>query len=306
MRKHNASDCRDTHARGYAMDHADAVRMKATERYLLGELTPREYEAFEEHFFECPECAADVRLGFQFGDAAKAVFGEDPQLVYGREKVSKHRWLAWMRPLPLAQAACVALVALIGYQNLVSIPQLRSAATAVPEPEVVPSVVLAPSSRGVAPAVMVPAGAHSFHLALDVRPVSHFEKYGCELRSSSGASLWKVPIGTLDPEVGIHLSVPAKALLPGSYEAVVFGIGTGETTELDHYRFDVRSLYLQSRQRFGTDAARARLAVLCALLLLLLLSCCRPNSWEHMQFGEANATQAHKINPAIQNPTLTQ
>jgi hypothetical protein len=241
MRKRNVSDCQDAHAGGYAMDHADAVRMKATERYLLGELPPREHDAFEEHFFECPDCAADVRLGFQFRDNAKAVFSEDPQPAYGPEKPSKRpAWFEWMRPLLLTQAACLALTAVIGYQNLISIPQLRSSPGAKPEPEVVPSVVLAPSSRGTAPAVVVPPGVHSFHLALDLRPVGHFEKYSCELRSSSGATLWNAPITVLDPDAGLHLLVPAKAFLPGSYDAVVLGIGNGRTTEIDHYRFDVR------------------------------------------------------------------
>ena len=35
------------------MDHSEAVQLMATERYLLGELSPDQREAFEEHFFEC-------------------------------------------------------------------------------------------------------------------------------------------------------------------------------------------------------------------------------------------------------------
>jgi anti-sigma factor RsiW len=43
------------------MDHSEAVRVNATERYFLQELTPDQLAQFEEHFFECPECAVDVQ-----------------------------------------------------------------------------------------------------------------------------------------------------------------------------------------------------------------------------------------------------
>ena len=42
------------------MDHSEAVRLMATERYLLGEMSPDVREAFEGHLFECEECALDV------------------------------------------------------------------------------------------------------------------------------------------------------------------------------------------------------------------------------------------------------
>ena len=45
------------------MDHSEAVRLMATERYLLNEFTPAQKEEFEEHFFGCQECALDVRMG---------------------------------------------------------------------------------------------------------------------------------------------------------------------------------------------------------------------------------------------------
>src|SRR2546425_9843326 len=58
------------------MDHDTAVRIGATERYLLGELTGEERDSFEEHYFMCPECAEDVRALTVFAANAKAVFRE--------------------------------------------------------------------------------------------------------------------------------------------------------------------------------------------------------------------------------------
>jgi len=54
------------------MDHATALRLRAAERYRTHELTPAERDAFEEHFFECPECAAAVRLEQAFAANARA------------------------------------------------------------------------------------------------------------------------------------------------------------------------------------------------------------------------------------------
>ena len=43
------------------MNHEEAIRIMGTEQYLLNDLSPELREKFEEHFFECPECAADLR-----------------------------------------------------------------------------------------------------------------------------------------------------------------------------------------------------------------------------------------------------
>jgi anti-sigma factor RsiW len=53
------------------MDHLDAVRLRAAERYVLKQLTAMEAEAFEEHFFSCPECAEEVRWIAMFEDNAR-------------------------------------------------------------------------------------------------------------------------------------------------------------------------------------------------------------------------------------------
>ena len=58
------------------MDHNEAVRLKTTERYLLQELDPEQLEQFEEHFFDCPECALDVRTTAKFLQQAKHLLAE--------------------------------------------------------------------------------------------------------------------------------------------------------------------------------------------------------------------------------------
>ena len=62
------------------MDHSQALRLHAAEKYLLGELAPEVREQFEEHYFECEECANDVKAGAAFIDCARVSFKGSPGL----------------------------------------------------------------------------------------------------------------------------------------------------------------------------------------------------------------------------------
>jgi len=42
------------------MDHKEAVRLQAAEKYVLGELAEELCKAYEEHYFDCQECATEV------------------------------------------------------------------------------------------------------------------------------------------------------------------------------------------------------------------------------------------------------
>ncbi len=44
-----------------AMDHKLALQTKSIDKYLLNELSGEDRLAFEEHMFDCPECAAKVK-----------------------------------------------------------------------------------------------------------------------------------------------------------------------------------------------------------------------------------------------------
>lgn len=61
------------------MEHKDAVGTKAAERYLLGEMTEDERTLFEEHYFDCRVCAADVTEGTRLLVVGNVVAAESPQ-----------------------------------------------------------------------------------------------------------------------------------------------------------------------------------------------------------------------------------
>ena len=58
---------------GVEMEHNEAVRTQAAERYVLGELPPPLRDEFEAHYFDCQECAQDVKAVAEFVDNVRAV-----------------------------------------------------------------------------------------------------------------------------------------------------------------------------------------------------------------------------------------
>ena len=134
------------------MDHNEAIKEMAAERYLLNELTPELRDAFEEHAFDCPECALDLRAGSTFINIAKdelpglaAAFPASSQPEPTRPVKRRIDWRSWLRPA-FAIPAFAALLVVVFYQNLATIPSLRRAAS---EPSVVPSAAFHAGTRGV-------------------------------------------------------------------------------------------------------------------------------------------------------------
>ena len=100
------------------MDHTAVVREKTTERYLLNELEPKVRDEFEEHYFDCPECAQDVSAGSLFVEHSKLVLGESPAPMPIRVAARPARGgiFAWLRPA-FAVPALALLLAVVGYQK---------------------------------------------------------------------------------------------------------------------------------------------------------------------------------------------
>src|ERR1700739_2666781 len=99
------------------MDHPEATRLLAVEKYLLDEMPPELRDEFEEHFFGCPECAADLRATEAFLGAAKQELKAAPlRKPAAAEKKSPFGFL-WKPVFALPAFALLLLV--IAYQNIV-------------------------------------------------------------------------------------------------------------------------------------------------------------------------------------------
>lgn len=58
------------------MEHTDAIETNASDRYVLRQLSAAEADAFEEHYFDCADCAEDVRLGMTIMDGGRRLVRE--------------------------------------------------------------------------------------------------------------------------------------------------------------------------------------------------------------------------------------
>src|SRR6266581_2387889 len=110
------------------MDHSEVIRLQAVEKYVLGELPQEARNSFEEHYFECGECAMDVRAVVAFAENARNVLRQETREANLRVAApARGGWLAWLKPMVAVPAFSVLLL-FIAYQNVVTIPRARQEA----------------------------------------------------------------------------------------------------------------------------------------------------------------------------------
>jgi hypothetical protein len=218
------------------MEHLDAVRLSAVEKYLLDELAPEQRDDFEEHFFGCIECAKDLRATSNFLNLAKSEFEARP--VPRAAAPKPRRFFLW-GPAFLVPALAASLL-VIAYQNIVVLPHANSEVAALHNAELLPVVSLVGSNSrgGDAPAVVAPAG-RPFSLAVDIPSEDRFTGYTCELLAPSGISIWHVDVSPQQAKDTVSIMVPAVHGPEGSYTLVVHGhaSGTQDASELARYHF---------------------------------------------------------------------
>jgi hypothetical protein len=166
-----------------AMTHQDAVATLATERYLLEEMNDAERDRFEAHFFDCAECADDlrvadrIRLEARKGLTAPAAAAPAPVIAIRRR--------AWRPAMVLPWAAAASLAAVIGYQSFVTMPALRDGT----RPQGLSPVMLRGGTRGADVVVPIAAGQVWVTLAADVRLDAPVQRLQFELFGPAGDTL---------------------------------------------------------------------------------------------------------------------
>ena len=224
------------------MQHAEAIRSMASEKYLLDELTPELREEFEEHFFGCPECALDVRAGTAFLEHSKIALAE-PVPARAIALVSENQtggWLSWLRPA-IAVPVLAVLLLVIGYQNLVTLPMTKNELADLRVPQILPSASLVAARSDRVPVIAI-RHDQSFLLFVDVPTESRFTSYLCELYSPSGALVWSLPVSTEAAKNTLPLHVPAGQRVFGRYSLAVSGVGASpDHALLARYSFDLQA-----------------------------------------------------------------
>jgi hypothetical protein len=222
------------------MDHTAVVRQKMTERYLLDELDSELRNEFEEHYFDCPECALDVSAGAQFAGHTKTVLAErsEPAAVHATPRPSPVAgWFAWLRPA-FAAPALALLLAVVSYQNLVTYPGFQSELN---RPRVLPAVSVNVGTWGAGgPSTVVPAGK-GLLLFVRIPPDGAYARYTADLHSPSGKLEGSF---TIEPAAGQDqwpVTIPSIHRDAGAYTLAIHGItAAGERKDLGTTSFELQ------------------------------------------------------------------
>jgi hypothetical protein len=208
------------------MSHDQAVSSQAAERYVLGELTPSEREAFEGHYFDCAACFEQVEAGAEFLGRAREVLDREPE----------PGWFAGMlrdlrRPAPVFVSAMLLCAVGIGVHQQSVIADARA-------PHVEEQYLLA-NAKSAVKSLNVSRKAR---LGLNVvfRPSAEFTSYRAQIITDSGKVMHSLPVSGQGGD-SVTIALPAAALDPGRYSLVFQGLTRdGVATEVGSAPFDLK------------------------------------------------------------------
>lgn len=218
------------------MEHKEAIRIHAVDRYLLGELTAVEREEFEEHFFSCGECTEDLHVGAILVDNSRSVLREEFPDPVSASPAAPPRpgWRLWWSQVPLA--AAIALLAVVGYQNLKVLPEYRRQLAEDTGATVPPQFTVRPAVRGAVPTVALPQGTRFFEiLADDVDPAAG--GYSCEILDDRGSTVFTLHAPPIAAGEKLHVLLDARRIPPGPYVLVVGK--SSDNAEIGRYPFTI-------------------------------------------------------------------
>ena len=185
------------------MTHDEADQSKAAERYVLDEMTPPERDAFEEHYFGCPACAADVRDAMTIAAMLRAE-KQSRHNVVPIHRVSRAPWLA--------AAAMLAVVAVLTYQNVT----LRRRDTQDMRAHLLfKTFFLQSESRGEGETVV--DGGKAFALSFDIAPRASATRYVVTIADAAGRVRVTQPVTREEAQELVQLFIPGGVLKPGRY-----------------------------------------------------------------------------------------
>ncbi len=222
------------------MDHRSAIETTAVERYFLDEMATVERAEFEAHFFDCEQCAAEIRVMSSLEANVRA------ELEAGRPKEKTQastswikkptpgfweRYFDWLRPA-IAAPALATLLVVMGYQNLLHPARPHDFAG----PQAATALLLRGETRGAEPAVTLPSD-HSLVLTLDLAGIRPSPEYSVELQPEHGAPA--PVIRTAAPSAGepLTLALSAGTLTQGRYQLTLRSAPGGPV--LARFRFEV-------------------------------------------------------------------
>jgi hypothetical protein len=207
------------------MEHDEAIRSQAAERYVARELSAAGREAFEEHFLGCRECADDVHFELAFAANVRAVLREQQverqPTLEPLKKGAWESWRKWLRPrhaMTFSFAANFALAAGLGYV-------LVTGAHPVAQPRFA-AVYFAPGpTHGAGDVHALPRGETSYGVRFPV-PGAANQSFSYEVLSAAGRRESSRSLqAAASQDSFLYLYVPVDGLPGGVHTLVVRGPG---------------------------------------------------------------------------------
>jgi hypothetical protein len=210
------------------MDHETAIQLEAAERYALGQLSAQERDSFEEHFFLCSVCAADVRELAALKANLRAVAGIKLNDSSNQDTLSS-ALPGFFSKIPrgglLTSLTLNAFLLLFAVYHFSTVdPPLRRLAST---PQYLQEIPLLGVVRSDTPIREVQAGTRLLlltgYLQNEVSAVS------IEIRDQSGKVHYSdtAPAPPREPSNELHLSVVIAGLPAGDYQITVRGVQNG-------------------------------------------------------------------------------
>jgi hypothetical protein len=218
------------------MEHNEAIQLKAAEKYVLRELPEDMREAYEEHFFDCAECAADIRAAALFAETTREIFAAEPNPPV---KESGSVWSRWFRPIVAVPVfAGLLLAVLVGYQSFHVAPTktITTVAGQLATADMVQNSVrlLGEERRGAGDQQVVKVrSGDAFTLDFDFLSSRKFDSYLGELRDAAGRAVLAVTLAGDMANREVHVAVPRGVVHPGNYSMAFSGISAAHPAEND-------------------------------------------------------------------------
>jgi hypothetical protein len=221
------------------MDHDEAVRLQAAEKYLLGQLPKEQHAAYEEHYFDCSVCTEEIKATAAFMEGARQVAREQSLQTIDAKRLtpatpSNGGWFAWLKPA-FAIPVMAALLLFIGYQNGVTIPNLKQGSSRTAIGEVTKSFpIMHLDSRGTEalPVKFSVGPQQGFDIDVDITGDSP-AGFTCQIQDEAGDVLIPFHVSEEDAKKTVRYHILGGSLRPGKYKLVVFA-GQAPTTRTDN------------------------------------------------------------------------
>ena len=232
------------------IDHEQAIKTMMAERYLLGELTENERDAYEAHLFDCQVCFDQVKAGTEFVSYLKQISVEEPVTI-APVQPPRRRFLDYFsRPIfaPVFAVLLLCFASLSLYQGRLIHQFKESRAVAAP--------IFKEARRGDSGNVVrAPQnGIFTLHLLFDARPdyTSYegeiYRDDGANTASSANSSLPKgntilksFNISGQDAQDAVDVYLYSGDLHEGDYVLDILGVKAGSPkTKIATYYFKLQ------------------------------------------------------------------